>query len=351
MSYPKPLSQKSIDRLYRESGISPDIISFIRTFCTAAANLYGVICAIDLWHVYKELSEKTDVPVFRRREMYQVMHILRREEVPFAVLEVDEVYRAETREDKFMILASEELILSGYYRYDLIYEVDSASQEKPFYVPEDLLKFAEPQEDIRETKLIQWLSGLQCTEKEFEDRLTKKTLPCQYTGKRLGEFSFISRFDDFDLRYEKGELEGHKGNAKRAAELEARLYSQTAAERLVKNYIVRSKIGSNYARSPLSDIEQITDDLNEMGVALKEKQLRKLLNDLMDLHNHLHLWCNRGWTPEALARYSRPAAGAFPTISFGPGIQQAFQDGSIDKSEVIRRLKEMGFQVDPTSSH
>ena len=316
MPYPKPLSSKSLDRLYRESGVSTDNIAFIRTLCTAAANLYGVIHAIDLWHVYKELSEKTEVPVFRRKEMYQVLHILRREEVPFVVLEFDEVYSEEPREDKHMILVSKEVVLTGYYRYQLIYELERISYGKPFYVPEDLLEYAEPREDLRETKLIRWFSNLKCTEKEYEDKFSKKIFPCQYTGKRLGEFSYISRFDNYQLRYERGEIEGRKGNPKKAKELEEELNSQTAAERLVKEYIRRSKIGNLHIESPLHDIDMLTDDLNEMGVALTEPQYKKLISDLMDLHNHLHLWCNRGWTPEELGRKEMAMAVGLPGEGF-----------------------------------
>lgn len=33
------------------------------------------------------------------------------------------------------------------------------------------------------------------------------------------------------------------------------------------------------------------------------------------------------------------------SVSFGSGIQQAFADGTIDKDEVIKKLKEMGIEV------
>ena len=34
-----------------------------------------------------------------------------------------------------------------------------------------------------------------------------------------------------------------------------------------------------------------------------------------------------------------------PDISFGPGMQRAFEEGAIDKAELISKMKEMGFGV------
>ena len=64
---------------------------------------------------------------------------------------------------------------------------------------------------------------------------------------------------------------------------------------------------------------------------------------LMDFHNNSRLWCIKGWTPNELAnqsRSSRPRA-----ISFGPGIQHAFSEGSIDKEELFSQIRQMGLEV------
>ena len=34
-----------------------------------------------------------------------------------------------------------------------------------------------------------------------------------------------------------------------------------------------------------------------------------------------------------------------PSISFGPGIQEAFADGTMDKNELVRKIKELGWKV------
>ena len=84
-----------------------------------------------------------------------------------------------------------------------------------------------------------------------------------------------------------------------------------------------------------------------MGVALTEKQLKKLLNDLMDLHNNLHLWCNRGWTSKELgAKEMVSSPKGLPSIVFGPNMKKMFEDGTMDKDELVKKLKEMELETE-----
>lgn len=34
-----------------------------------------------------------------------------------------------------------------------------------------------------------------------------------------------------------------------------------------------------------------------------------------------------------------------PSISFGPGLQQAFADGIMDKGDLVRKIQELGWKV------
>ena len=342
MSYPKYLSEKNLEKRYRESGIPEDKIIFIKDLCHAAVNLYGTIHAEELWSVYRELSEKSATPFFHKKDLYTILGILRREDLPYYVFEADEVYSEEPRVDKYRVLALKSLIGNGYGKLYFLNSLIDNSFDKPYYVPQDLLSYKEPCENKGEQELIDWLSALKSTETEFETRYTEKKYPCRYTGKRLGEFSFISRDDEFELKYERGEVEGHKGNLKKADELEKEMHSMTAAQRLIHNYTWRSHIGRV---TPSESIQYLMDDLSEMGVLLTEKQLEYLVKHLTEFHNHLHLWCNRGWTPEELSKRVFQQGNAIRSIQFGPGMQRAFADGTLDKEELVRQMKEMGIDV------
>ena len=341
MSYPKYLSIKSLEKRYRDAGISEQKIQFLKELCLSCMNFYGAVHAEELWEIYKELSEKITVPKIQRRELYTALGIFRREDLPYYVFEADEIYSEEPRTDKYRLLVSKKLVGSGYGKFSTLYRLLNNSSGRPFFVPANLLEYKDPVYDSRRQNLIAWLSEIPCTQSEFTTSYGQ-TFPCAYTGKKLGEFFFISREDDFELRYQRGEIEGHKGNAKYADELETELNSMTAAERLVRDYTWASHIGTI---NPADSFKYFMNDLEEMGVLLTEEQLNRLLQDLMDYHNHLHLWCNHGWTPEEMAKRMYASRQVMPKIQFGPGMEKAFADGSLDREELVRKLKDMGIDV------
>ena len=67
MSYPKPLSEKSLKRLYTQTGLSTEAYDFLHSLFAACANLYGAIALRDVWSVYREL--KSEAPRIRRQDL------------------------------------------------------------------------------------------------------------------------------------------------------------------------------------------------------------------------------------------------------------------------------------------
>ena len=90
-------------------------------------------------------------------------------------------------------------------------------------------------------------------------------------------------------------------------------------------------------------IQNVLIELCEVGVRLTETQHSTLMRLMMQYHNGSRLWCLRGWTPNELA-VMHGNTGA-PSISFGPGIQEAFADGTMDKNELVRKIKELGWKA------
>lgn len=341
MPYPKPLSKKTLDRLYAEAGLNEAQVDFVRRFCSACAALYGTIFAGEAWKVYKELSSKTETVLLRRKDMYAALGILRREAVPFYVYEVDEVYSEEKPSDSERIVANRELVLGGYYRFTYLYHVIEASAGKPFFVPENLLEYETVPETKYERELLKILEQMKSAMPEYKDGLCH-THRCKYTGKLLKDFSYIDSAAAYELKRLRGEFDNCKGNAEKAAEFESELNSVNAAQYLVNKLKRQSSIG--YVTVAAS-IGYFFDDLNVMGVAFSdESQINKIVKAINDMHNNQNLWCNHGWTPRALAMLT-PRRGV-PTISFGAGIQKAFADGAINKKELTEKLKEIGFDVE-----
>ena len=112
MSYPKPLSEKSLNRLYMQAGLSTETCAFLHSLFAACANLYGTIALRDVWSVYQEL--KSDVPRIHRRDLIAFSSIVRREVQPYWVYEIEELYTEEPHNDLDRHIVSKELIGTGY---------------------------------------------------------------------------------------------------------------------------------------------------------------------------------------------------------------------------------------------
>ena len=80
--------------------------------------------------------------------------------------------------------------------------------------------------------------------------------------------------------------------------------------------------------------------LGEVGVELTEQQLKKLTQEIMNLHNYSHLMCIGGWRPADLAKQT----GMPNAVSFGPGIRKAIAEGTLNKEELVKAIKDMGLE-------
>lgn len=84
-------------------------------------------------------------------------------------------------------------------------------------------------------------------------------------------------------------------------------------------------------------IKYFFDDLNRMSVSFSgDKQVNTVIQAVNNMLNNQYLWCNHGWTLRELSA-QMPVRG-IPTMSFGPGIQQTFSDGTMDKEERVSKL-------------
>ena len=155
MSYPKPLSEKSIAKLYADSKLTEEKIVFLWKFFDSCAALYGSICLNDMWEVYKELSEKTDVVKIQRNDIYKFSSIARREVHDYYVYEIDELYIDEKRVEKYRYVILKEIMDWGWYH--LVYELTEKQMGKPFYVPENFLELKGHIVNPEEKRLFEYI--------------------------------------------------------------------------------------------------------------------------------------------------------------------------------------------------
>jgi len=328
MSYPNPLSEKSIEKLYQQSGLTDEARSYLHRFFAACANLYGTISLRHVWVVYQQLE---DTPKLRRKDIVSFASIVRREEQPYYVFELNEIYDEESSNELDRLIVSKELVGVGYGKYCLLYDLtDQIDFDRPYCVPDDFLSCAETVQTKQEQTLFDFLSGLASTADECVPKYGK-SIPNDHKGQKLGDFSFLNSEERFEVEWQK-----------RPATREAILhdYSGTEAEKILRFFKRGENIGRN---SPTETIQWILDELNEAGVEMTQGQVEVLFSLITNYHNNSRLWCLSGWKPSELAAMYR---GNGPTaISFGPGMQKAFEDGSLDKEELVKAIQKMGLKV------
>ena len=115
----------------------------------------------------------------------------------------------------------------------------------------------------------------------------------------------------------------------------------TEAEKIVWRLRQEDRIG-NF--NPIESIDHVTEELAEVGVELTMNQAEELMRLIMELRNNSRQWCISGWKPVELAQRYKPQGK--PAISFGPGIQQAFANGDMDREEMVRQLRAMGLNME-----
>lgn len=258
MSYPKPLSEKSLNRLYMQAGLSTETCAFLHSLFAACANLYGTIALSDVWSVYQEL--KSDVPRIHRRDLIAFSSIVRREVQPYWVYEIEELYTEEPHNDLDRHIVSKELIGAGYGKMFPFYALMDERDDRPYCVPDDFLSYAEPIASVEEKSLADFIGNLKSTAMECAPK-QRKTYPNENRGKKLNEFPFLDLNERFNLDYYK------KVPATYSALLAE--YSGTEAEKIMRFHRRAENVG--HLRTT-DMIQNVLIELCEVGVRLTEKQ-------------------------------------------------------------------------------
>lgn len=245
MSYPKPLSEKTVNKKYEDLGLSAEQIEYVHDFTLACVNLYGAVYAADVWDIYRELSGRIETPVLHRRDMYNAFDIMRREEVPYYVYEIDELYddRENSEDDRMLILKS--LVGSGRNKNDMVLNLLTSLRDVDYFIPDDIVSY----KDMPVAK---------------EERMLGNTLSVLsgFNGVKLSDIGF----------------EDYEGNA---------------AERILHDLKCNLQIGYKTAEEAA---QETFNALVALGVSLNQSQADHVADRISDFANNLHEYCLCGWT-------------------------------------------------------
>lgn len=280
MSYPNPLSKKALEKLILDSKLSKEQLHFLEEFFLSCSNLYGMISLRMMWNIYNEMK---DVPKIKRKDLVSFSSIARRKENPYYIYEIDEIF-SDSRSDLKRLVINSQLIHYGQDRFMDVDALNNNFLDVPYVFSYELLSYAYPKKSMEETDFIEYLGKLKVTKKSVQKYHRK--LECVHYGKCLKDFSYLNFHEQFELDYRKKNktyesfktqfLKQHAGNE---------------AEKLVNNFIVQAKIGTRFYEELL---EEMYDELEEVGVNLSDENVRTIRYLSADLFNALSLWYLKG---------------------------------------------------------
>ena len=311
MSYPKPLSQKSIDKLL--SSWDPHTVDVLHTYYEAFSNLYGAIHLNEAWNIFKTFE-----PKIKKKEFIDFSSIARRKDVPYYIFEINELFCDEKPKDTDRFIVNREIIGAGYYKHNRFYDLLDEQADKPFYAEPDLLKVASHR--LHDEKLRSFVENMKYTDGEN-------------AGKKLSEVIVLTKDEEIDMDYYK--------NNKALLKYFTRDANLPLSEKIIRQLTCWMEFSIESVPEYLSNL------LEEVNFSFKsEGQAQQFFALAMDFLNNSHQWANRGFTPVELRSLMMSQTQRHPSISFGPGIQKSFENGDLDREEIMRYLKAKGLQVE-----
>lgn len=340
MVYPKPLSEKSLKKKYLEAEISDEEQVLFHQLFDICAALYGLITVREAYDLYEGYRKKNNHQKINKAKLLAFTDIARREELPYYVYEMKEVFDEETEKKEDRLLIRRELVTNGMNRFHNVYSISEKGSQYPPYVPEDLFAPVEDYTSLAEIKLQSYLDNLVSDAKEIKIAYNK-TIPNPNRGKKLRRFSFENSFERYVS--EKGvNPHDQMSYVRKRSEY---LKSIPASERVMEEL----KFTENIGFISITDyLRMMFDNLEEMGVKINVSVMSRMAKLVMDFHNNFHSWSMNGWSPAELAR-SMPKSKGPVQISFGPNIEKMIANGEYDRKELVEMAEKAGLRVEPNS--
>ena len=341
----RPQSEKTLNKLYAELGLPKEKTDLLHDYFLCFANLYGVIDVREAWKVFLHYE---GAGVVRKKDFVAFSGIAQREPGhPYSILELREVYRAETSVDPLdRLIVNNRLILPGHGKYTLIYNTMHHQCGKSFYKPDEKREFLSHVEDRfflspEGEIMVRFLGRLKTNGKRkgFDGKVLGAILDIDgkpVAGKCLRDFVFYTWDEQLEIDYARSETTKERFRS---------MFRKTALDKLLDLIIIELQTGGYvYNSSMLDFLDIFLDQLDEdFGVSLSDARFETFTALFWNLNNRSHLWLNCGWRPEDLFR---SAGGGLPKyFSVGPNLKKEFESGQMDRDEFERQLAALGIKL------
>lgn len=347
-SLPKPSSKTTLNKKYQLLAIETKgrldtatakgraNIDLLQKYYNVFSNLYGAIILSDAWDIFKIAEEDTiSKKQILKKDFLAFSEVVRYEAHNYFVLEIDELYEAEKRGGAARrFIVNKKLYKKGYSRFDFYYRLADEQLNHPLCVldRDELLSWDEPG--------MLWRSAEGIALKLFVESLSvdnesanKDIHGEKIAGKRLKDFIFWHDSEAFAYSYAKREWE------KKELEEYQNVVESEKILRSIEKYINSAVLYTEINKQ----IKFVITDLQEVGVCLTEQQFKTFLRLYSDFSNNSRKWPLCAWKPVELSKLYNHFSK--PSISFGKNMQQAFEDGNINKDELMEGIRKLGFDI------
>ena len=334
MAYPKPLSEKSLAKKYKDSGLSEEKREYLHAFFAACANLYGFVTLNDAWEIHVLLLTLRPAPKLRKKDMIAFSSIVRREEQPYRVYEIDELCPEEPRDDRFRVILNIELVGYGNRKFTPFYilEGERAYLHLGYRLLKEILSYAAPVPTPEETALLSFLGELKTSADQCVSKY-RDAVPNVNKGKKLKDFSFFDGEERFELKnWLKRPEERGRFLEKAGLPFSAKLVWRFKWNGSVENFDFERKLSV------------MTDELREVGVVMTKSQAAKLTRLASDVHSSSRMWSLSGWTPRELSEYAQNENLTRKEIdvTFGSELKKALEGKAFNKELFFEELRKFG---------
>ena len=187
MALPKPLSAKTIEKKF--ATWDPEKVDLLHKYFAAFANLYGAIQLKDAWALIRDDKPK---PRILKQELIDFSTIVMREDLPYFVLEIHEMYPGERNSDGKRFIVHKNLLLDdSYRRYGTADIVIRHKLGYPYHVPDNFFDYVDSIPLDQSPAFLEFIEiysamklndGTPLTKVTFEPRLYSKLYSVTHTG-------------------------------------------------------------------------------------------------------------------------------------------------------------------------